>query len=332
MKRLIINADDLGISPEVNDAIFQGVQHGSITAASLMVNMPFAQRAAETIREKHPELSLGLHFTFTSGASISPHREIPLLVDGEGNFRNGFPGLWKLLCSEKTRLEVLKQIRGECSAQFRVMREYAERFSLRFDHVDSHQHVHVLPGLFEILDGFSREHGLHLRIPREPFGGFPRIMRRFASWIPGGILKRTLLNMHLKNRCEKPETSDRIGYFGILETGKIGPSALCCIANSLAKGGPPDSGFSEVYEINIHPSSGFRFSEKLRMSSGDLAFHQSPWRIRELTAIESDSFRETLMESGIRLCGFPSLSRLGEFCPKNSAAPGPQELRNGSDE
>lgn len=61
MRALIINADDFGLSPGVNDGIVEAHARGVLTSTSLMVTAPAAEAAAEIARS-HPELSTGLHF------------------------------------------------------------------------------------------------------------------------------------------------------------------------------------------------------------------------------------------------------------------------------
>jgi predicted glycoside hydrolase/deacetylase ChbG (UPF0249 family) len=60
-RRLVVNADDLGMSPGVNEGILEAHAHGIVTSASLMVSRPGAEHAAALL-EAHPELSVGLHF------------------------------------------------------------------------------------------------------------------------------------------------------------------------------------------------------------------------------------------------------------------------------
>ena len=297
MRKLIINADDLGFSPAVNRAVLEGATLGTITAASLMVNMPYADEAVDLVKKHCPDLSLALHFTLTSGKPVTSPEEIPLLVDERGLFRHGFLGLWKNLAVKKQNDAFLNQVCTEFRSQFRRMEQFAQSHGLRFDHLDSHQHVHVLPGSREMFQQTADEHGLHLRVPRELFGSAERFVRRFYTWLPSGILKRTLLNMH------SSRLRQRIGYFGILETGKIDKAAIQAILQVIRS----LSGPSEVFELNIHPSTEEEETDKNRAlcaSGGDLAFHRSPWRQKEFSAIMDPELLSLAAEYGIQLTGF----------------------------
>ena len=297
MRKLIINADDLGFSPAVNRAVLEGAAFGTITAASLMVNMPFAAAAVGLVRRHCPELSLALHFTLTSGKPVASPEEIPLLVDERGYFKHGFLGLWKNLALKKRHNAFLNQVHTEFQSQFHRMEQFAQSHGLRFDHLDSHQHIHVLPGIREILQQTADEHGLHLRVPRELFGSVERFASRFHTWLPGGILKRTLLNMHTFRLRQ------RIGYFGILETGKIDKTAIQAILRTIRS----QNGPWEVFELNIHPSAEEKESDKncvLCASGDDIAFHRSPWRRREFDAIMAPELLSLVADYDIQLSGF----------------------------
>lgn len=297
-KRLIINADDLGFSPAVNQAVLAGACRGTITAASLMVNMPFAEAAAEAVRDRCPDLSLALHFCLTTGRPVAEPESISLLVDRRGVFRHGFLGLWRSLRSGKHREAFREQVRTEFRAQADRMERLAEHFGLRFDHLDSHQHVHVLPGLLELFRDEAQRRGLALRIPRERFGGVMRLLRRFPAWFPQGLLKRAILNGHLRG------ASQEIGYFGILESGNIGENALEEIIRAIGRSGPG----VDLFEVNVHPSIGEAAqpehgTDSVEAGPADRTFHASPRRRREFDALQS--VRESAERHRIRLVGFP---------------------------
>ncbi|GHT26313.1 hypothetical protein FACS18942_03550 [Planctomycetales bacterium] len=264
--QLIINADDLGFSPAVNDAVIHSPQ---ITAASLMVNMPFAEEAVKLVAEKRPDLSLALHFTLTSGKSVAAPQDIPLLVDADGMFRHGFLGLWKGVA----RKDFLRQTETEFDAQLSAMDNFTAKYGIHFDHLDSHQHVHCLPGILELLQDRADERQIRLRIPREPFRLMPCLRN------PVNAIKRLILNWNL--RC----AHQSIGYFGILESGKIDEKAIRGIVRYLNATPAKHS----IYEINVHPST-LQPVQNLCCSRDDAKFHQSVWRRKEYEAVHSAYF------------------------------------------
>src|SRR5687768_1626346 len=84
-RRLIINADDFGLSREVNAAVIRAHTAGVLTTASLMVNEEGFDEAVELARN-HPRLGVGLHLSLVCGHSALPHRDIPNLVDPQQRF------------------------------------------------------------------------------------------------------------------------------------------------------------------------------------------------------------------------------------------------------
>ena len=303
MKQLIVNADDLGLSPAVNCAILRGAVRGAITAASLMVNMPFAEEAAAQVQATCPNLSVALHFCLTSGQALLPPQTIPALVDAQGRFKLGFTGLWRALTSKKTRTDILAQATAEFYAQLERMDRLTTKYSLRFDHLDSHQHVHVLPGLLELLDNEAGKRHLVLRIPHEPFGDCRRVLRRFASWFPGGLARKTILDRLLRST----EQEQKVGYFGILDTGQVGPAAFREIVRVIRR----DPSKRQIFELNIHPAfceegHCVKNDERTYCSQGDIAFQRSPWRKKELELATSSELTTLLEKNHIALVAFDS--------------------------
>lgn len=308
MKKLIINADDLGFSPAVNEAIISTAEYGTVRAASLMVTMPFAEDAVTMVSQRCPDLDIGLHFSLTSGRSVSPPETVPLLVDTRGNFHLGFVGLWRLLVSKK-KMEAMSQIRCEWDAQLAQIDRLQQKYAFRLNHLDSHQHIHVLPGILEMLCSESQKRHLHLRIPRERIGCLRRLMQRFPSWFAGGLAKRMILSQNLNRHDFRPLLP--IGYFGILDSGKIDENALRKIFDAIEK----DHSDNRYFEINVHPSLPIAQRHTsplvdLAASRDDRRFHCSVWREKEWQTLTNDRILKMLEHYRLSLSGFPNGSLL----------------------
>lgn len=78
MTRLIINADDFGLTPGINKGIIEAHKKGIITSTSLLVGSTYAKEAASLAFE-HPKLSIGIHLTILGLKSVLPYSEIPTL-------------------------------------------------------------------------------------------------------------------------------------------------------------------------------------------------------------------------------------------------------------
>ena len=82
-KRLIVNADDFGAAPEVNDAIELAHRDGILRSASLMVGAPATADAIERAR-RLPRLAVGLHLVLVHGRPVLPPERVPDRVDRRG--------------------------------------------------------------------------------------------------------------------------------------------------------------------------------------------------------------------------------------------------------
>ncbi len=89
VRRLVINADDLGLTKGVNDGIFDAHDHGVLTSASLFATAPATADAVTRLRHR-PSLGIGCHLTLVDGQpTLSPDR-VPTLVAGDGRFRHSW--------------------------------------------------------------------------------------------------------------------------------------------------------------------------------------------------------------------------------------------------
>lgn len=161
-RRLVVNADDLGRTPGINDGIFEAHSHGIVSSATLMVGFEAARDAAAQIAD-HPRLGVGLHVTLTGARPTLPPEEVPSLVDGEGRFAPKPEAIGKIAPAE---------VLAEARNQLRLFHELVGRPPT---HLDSHHHSHRHPAILEALVELAREHGLPVR------RSSPAIARRLSA-------------------------------------------------------------------------------------------------------------------------------------------------------
>src|SRR5471032_1244484 len=109
-RRLIVNADDFGLSASVNSAVIRGHREGILTTASLMVNESGFDEAVKLAKE-NPSLGVGLHLTLLVGHSALPPEKIPGLVNSRSEFSNqpvatGFRFFFQRSLREQLRAEI----------------------------------------------------------------------------------------------------------------------------------------------------------------------------------------------------------------------------------
>ena len=163
MKKLIINADDFGRHQSINNAIIQGHVSGCITSASIMPGGNAFQDAVDKAIE-HPQLGIGIHLTLIGEKPVMNPSEIPTLVDDKGYLLKEYPQFLNRFLRGEINLS---EVRAELSAQI----DKVVASGVRITHIDSHQHLHVLPGIIDIVLDIAEKHNIKsLRIPNVPLG------------------------------------------------------------------------------------------------------------------------------------------------------------------
>lgn len=153
MKRLIVNADDLGRSAGIDRGIARAHREGIVTSATLMTNGPGAERGAAVARE-HRSLGVGVHLVLTYARPLSDPASVPSLVEPDGRFPRS-PS--RIVGKDRVRTdEVLREYR----AQYERARELIGREPT---HVDTHHWVQSDPAIFGAFLELARETGLAAR-------------------------------------------------------------------------------------------------------------------------------------------------------------------------
>jgi hopanoid biosynthesis associated protein HpnK len=163
VKKLIINADDFGLHEEINNGIIRCFQEGCLTSTSLMCGAPAFEHAVALLK-KNSTLGVGVHLTLVGGvAPVLPVDEVTSLVDENGLF---FPD-YKVFI-KKFYLGQVKKIEIKRELEAQLFKAIAT--GLKFTHVDSHQHLHVLPGIVPIVISLCRQFDIHaVRLPGERY-------------------------------------------------------------------------------------------------------------------------------------------------------------------
>jgi predicted glycoside hydrolase/deacetylase ChbG (UPF0249 family) len=176
MKRLIVNADDFGRSPGVNQGIFDSHRKGILTSTTVMVNYPDAPAGLEQARVEAPTLGLGVHICLTSGHPVLPPAAVPSLVKDDGWFYHirEWAGVAGQFDPDDLRREMEAQVERFVSLTGQPP-----------DHLDSHHHAAYLhPAALASLLDIAAERGLPLR--NAGLDGPPdEIRTSLGEWIPG---------------------------------------------------------------------------------------------------------------------------------------------------
>lgn len=158
MKQLIVNADDLGRAPGINQGIIHAHRKGIVTSTTVMINYPDAPAGLAAVKADAPHLGVGLHITLTSGRPVSPPEDVPTLVNADGFFYH--ISQWPTVA----RLFDADELRAEITAQFERFGNLTGRTP---DHLDAHHHAAYLhPAALRALLDLAAAHTLPLRQSR----------------------------------------------------------------------------------------------------------------------------------------------------------------------
>ncbi|GBU16672.1 MULTISPECIES: hopanoid biosynthesis-associated protein HpnK [Methylobacterium] len=274
-RRLVVTADDFGLSREVNEAVEQAHREGILTAASLMVSAPAAADAVARAR-RMPGLRVGLHLVLVEAWPTLPAAALPDLTDGRGLMRSDMErmGLDLALKSGARR-----QLAAEIEAQFEAYRATG----LPLDHVNAHKHFHIHPLIAGAVLRIGPRYGMRaIRVPREPRAvlrlaepGFtPRPALDTAPWAALLAVRARQLGLLIPDRT-----------LGLAWSGTMTPERVAGLLTYL----PP--GLSELY---THPATAGGFPGE----APGYAY------AAERDALIAPAAREAVARGGIRSGGF----------------------------
>jgi hopanoid biosynthesis associated protein HpnK len=274
--RLVVNADDFGVSEEVNEAVIRAHKEGVLTSASLMVTGAAFDSAVRRARE-NPGLAVGIHLVTVSGRSVLSRGEIPSLVDEGGNFSDDptAAGL-KYFFSPRAR----RELRREVAAQF----DKFHSTGLTLSHIDGHLHLHVHPVIFDAALRLGVKYGARrMRVPEEErrlalgFDGRDTLRKTIHTFLFGGLgryMKRKLKS----NGFTVPER-----VYGNLQSGRMSEKYFIYTLDNLT------AATSEIY---FHPAV---------YPAGRALTADERQRSVEFQALTSDRVKKRLDELGVRL-------------------------------
>jgi predicted glycoside hydrolase/deacetylase ChbG (UPF0249 family) len=170
--RLIINADDLGRTLEVNEAIFALMDLGLVTSATIMANSPFVDQALANL-SRFPRYSFGIHLNVTEFSPLSSQPALGSLLDQAGNF--SLRNFRKAVLHSPLQQAILT----EWSSQVQKL----QSCGLAISHIDSHHGVHTEGRLFWVLKHLQHKFGIRKVRIRETIASSPgQLFLRARCW------------------------------------------------------------------------------------------------------------------------------------------------------
>jgi chitin disaccharide deacetylase len=242
VSRLIVNADDFGLTAGVNRAILELHGAGALSSATLMANAAATDEAIEMARAT-PTLGVGCHIVLVDGEPVlSPREDVPWLADPvDGAFKPTLSGfLSHLYLSRVPRKKLEREIEAEAYAQIARLQDRG----LRLTHIDTHKHTHMFPAVLRPLLRAAQKAGIRrIRNPFEPEWAVRASPR--ASWLRSAeifALRSFGPAFHRVIREHGFTTTD--GTVAIAATGSLDAAGLRSLFEKLPAG---------TWELVTHP-------------------------------------------------------------------------------
>jgi len=269
-KQLVVNADDFGFTPDVNQGIVEAHRKGILTATTLMANGAAFDDAVRLARET-PGLDIGCHLVLISGDSLLTGKPYPLTV--------------AQLLGAMAKREV--RAYDELAAQIKKIVDAG----VRPTHLDTHKHTHLAPPVLDAVARLSEEFGIPwvrrpFDLPITPLKGtVPRLKRMTSSGL--SFLRRRFHRVLESHGCR---TTDHFAGFQI--TGRFRTPELVELLAILPEGST---------ELMVHPG---RCGAALRAARTRL----KESREHELEALIAPETRAAVERNGIELVSYRELS------------------------
>jgi hopanoid biosynthesis associated protein HpnK len=290
VRRLIVNADDLGFTAGVNRAIVEAHTRGIVTSSTLMANgraFEDAVRLAKTV----PRLSVGCHVVLIDGEPVLDSKLLPSITSahsGGARFRDSLKSFAARALAG--RLDP-GEIEAEAGAQIRKL----QSAGISVSHVDTHKHTHLFPAVLRPLLRAARACGV--RAIRNPLGPLkplksgellsrPNLWTRYAEV---RILRTLAAKFHDAARREGFITPD--GTLGIVATGALDEKLFREIAAIVPEG---------TWEFVCHP--GYNDDD---LKSAKTRLRES--REIELRVLTMPEIHQLLLNHGIELISYRDL-------------------------
>lgn len=295
MKKLIVNADDFGISSGVNRGIEQAFQFGTLTSATVMANMP-AFEDAVSIAKRNQGLGIGVHLNLLRGKPLLPVSSIPTLTNRDGYLVKEVGVFIKKMFLKKIELsEIEKELRAQIEKTLNA--------GIKVTHFDSEKHLHCYPAIFKIAVKLAKEYKINrLRyinesclIPKEE----NKLNGTFRKLANNQYYKAKVLT-YLCRLSRRSINQNKIAYpdhsYGIMLAGQMTKRSYELILESLNEG---------VSEFMCHP--GYVDNELAILSKQIGSFFINDYREEELSILLDADLPQLIKKLNIKLVNYGEL-------------------------
>ena len=275
MKRLVITADDFGLSPELDAGIRSACVKGVVTHVSLVANGESTEDAVRLLAA-HSGITAGVHLNLTDGRPLTDRSGLAALLDSRGYFKGSHWHAGAVILSRSF-------LRPSIELEYRAQIEKILALGIRPVQLNSHGHLHAVPALFDMVLRLASEYGIrNVRCMEERLPG-PLFFRSPRRWLKSYLLsaafawKRNLLG------CKT------IPCAGVYDSGCLTAGRFDEILNNLPEG---DS------ELICHPGGGEGAAMPAQYRGWGYLWEE------ELALLLSEDAKESLKNAKIQLINF----------------------------
>jgi len=283
VRRLIVNADDFGLTPGVNRAILEAHRGGIVTSATLMAGGAAFDDAVRLV-DAAPHVGVGCHVVLVDGSPTLHPSQISTLTSGfdRAQFE---PSLISFATRAMRGRIAAGHIESEAAAQIRKLQSAGVQVS----HVDTHKHTHVLPQILLPLLRAAKACGV--KAIRNPFGRIafslvahhPNLWKRYAQ-----IKLLNALSGNFRRMVNEEGLATTDGSLGVVATGALDDRLLRFVLEHVPEG---------TWELVTHPGYNDADLQKVRTRLQES-------REKELAILRSPESRNLLVQGGIQLISY----------------------------
>jgi hopanoid biosynthesis associated protein HpnK len=239
MKKLILNADDFGLTRGVNEGIIRAHREGILTSATLIASADAFDHAVE-LAKQNPGLGIGCHLVLVGGRAVAPVEEIPSLASKDGQLPDSLGIFVTRLSTGRIRV---KEIERELRAQILKIRAAG----IEPTHLDTHKHTHAHPAVMAAVGLVATEFGItRVRKPMEALRdswqstrGEPSVSLELLAAAAARASTPLFYSVARRYGLLSPDY-----FLGLAMTGHLGPEPLRRLIQSVQEG---------TTEIMLHP-------------------------------------------------------------------------------
>ena len=300
-KNLIIEADELGLTESFNQGILHGYKEGILQSACLRTNGSAFYNAINYVIPECPNLGIGLHLNLVEGFGDTKYTKThSSIYDISGKYKNNFASLLaRCHANDKKLLDEIKQ-------EYRSQIEKALGAGVPLDHINSHQHSHIIPKIFRIVCELAVEYNIpYVRLPKEIHYGAGSIGRYTSKWYHLNLVKLMMVNLFSERN---KETASDLGvntndyFLGVTYTGHMNVST---VANGLAKLSKLNPG---VVEVLLHPCRFLADKSDIYITPNVESYVLNVERTNELSTLLDSKLANIIESSGWTMTNFRNIS------------------------